>query len=72
MYLKRYAVNFLSGFLVVFLLSCQSSGDVIQEVNHDEFGNLIDTHKALPCVCPACGVNEQYRAKGSSIRYRQG
>ncbi|MEX0597379.1 MAG: hypothetical protein WD512_12870, partial [Candidatus Paceibacterota bacterium] len=36
--------------------------------NIDEFGNLIDTHKALPCVCPACGINEQYRMKGSPIR----
>lgn len=36
--------------------------------NLDEYGNLVDTHKGLPCVCPSCGVNEQYRAKGSSIR----
>lgn len=41
--------------------------DFIEE-NLDEFGNLIDTHKALPCVCPACGINEQYRMKGSPIR----
>ncbi|MCK5543134.1 MAG: DEAD/DEAH box helicase [Desulfobacterales bacterium] len=31
-------------------------------------GGLINSHKALPCVCPGCGVNEQYRIKTSSIR----
>lgn len=36
--------------------------------NLDENENLIDTHRALPCVCPGCGVNEQYRVKFSPVR----
>ncbi len=40
----------------------------------DENGNPVDTHSALPCVCPACGINHQTRhirfprAKTSPIR----
>jgi DEAD/DEAH box helicase domain-containing protein len=40
----------------------------------DENGNPIDTHTALPCVCPACGINHQTRdvryprAKTSPVR----
>lgn len=37
------------------------------KTNKDNNG-LINTHRALPCVCPGCGVNEQYRAKFSSVR----
>ena len=42
--------------------------DIGVQTNKDEFGNMVDTHKALPCTCPGCGINEQYRTKGSSIR----
>jgi len=27
--------------------------------------NMVETHKALPCVCPACGVNHQKRRRDS-------
>ncbi len=36
--------------------------------NFNELGNFINSHKALPCTCPGCGVNEQHRVKRSSIR----
>lgn len=36
--------------------------------NLDEHGNLLETHRALPCVCPSCGVNEQYRIKYTPVR----
>ncbi len=42
--------------------------DITVQANRDDFGNIIDTHKAFPCICPGCGVNEQQRTKGSSIR----
>lgn len=43
--------------------------DTSNESNYDEFGNLIATHKALPSVCPSCGVNEQFKQfKTSPVR----
>lgn len=29
-------------------------------------GNLVETHRGLPCVCPACGINHQKRQNDSS------
>lgn len=55
-------------FRVLRDLSSEDVSDINVNDNIDEFGNLIDTHKALPCVCPACGINEQNRMKGSPIR----
>lgn len=62
--------NWVNGFFLRVLRDSDNSdvADTRLQSNRDEFGNMIDTHKALPCTCPACGVNEQYRAKGSSIR----
>lgn len=39
-----------------------------EPANFDEHRNMINSHKALPCTCPGCGINEQYRVKGSSLR----
>ena len=44
---------------------------VIQPKNSDNFdvaSEMMDSHKGLPCVCPGCGINEQFRVKGSPIR----
>lgn len=62
--------NWVNGYFLRVLRDSDNSdvADTRLQANRDEFGNMIDTHKALPCTCPACGVNEQYRAKGSSIR----
>ncbi|ALO16789.1 ATP-dependent RNA helicase DbpA [Salinivirga cyanobacteriivorans] len=62
--------NWVKGYFFRVLRDSDNSGvaDTRLQANKDEFGNMIDTHKALPCTCPGCGVNEQYRAKGSSIR----
>lgn len=40
----------------------------IYDQNFDEQHHFIETHKALPSVCPCCGVNKQYSPKESSIR----
>jgi DEAD/DEAH box helicase domain-containing protein len=32
----------------------------------DVDGNVIESHKAIPCVCPACGINHQKRQNSSS------
>lgn len=62
--------NWIKGYLFRVLRDSDNSdvADTRLQVNRDEYGNMINTHKALPCTCPSCGVNEQYRAKGSSIR----
>lgn len=62
--------NWVKGYFFRILRDSDNSdvADTRLQANRGEFGNMIDTHKALPCTCPACGVNEQYRAKGSSIR----
>jgi DEAD/DEAH box helicase domain-containing protein len=62
--------NWVNGYFLRVLRDSDNSdvADTRLQANRDEFGNMIDTHKALPCTCPACGVNEQYRAKRSSIR----
>ncbi|MEI9919083.1 MAG: DEAD/DEAH box helicase [Bacteroidota bacterium] len=31
----------------------------------DADGNLIESHRAIPCVCPACGINHQKRQNTS-------
>jgi len=62
--------NWVKGYF--FRIQQDSDGTDVADFavtsNRDSSGNLIDTHKALPCTCPACGVNEQYRLKASSIR----
>jgi DEAD/DEAH box helicase domain-containing protein len=62
--------NWVNGYFFRVLRDSDNSdvADTRLRANRDEFGNMIDTHKALPCTCPGCGVNEQYRTKGSSIR----
>lgn len=62
--------NWVKGYFFRVLRDSDNSdvADTRLQANRDEFGNIIDTHKALPCVCPGCGVNEQYRAKGSPVR----
>lgn len=62
--------NWVKGYFFRVLRDSDNSdvADSRVEANRDEYGNLIDTHKALPCTCPACGINEQHRTKGSSIR----
>lgn len=62
--------NWVKGYFFRILRDSDNSdvADTRLQANRDEFGNMIDTHKALPCTCPACGVNEQHRTKGSSIR----
>ena len=56
----------------LFVISRDNTGIDVAHRNRtenlDDHGNLIETHRALPCVCPACGVNEQYRAKSSPVR----
>lgn len=62
--------NWIKGYFFRILRDSDNSdvADPNVPLNKDDFGSLIDTHKALPCTCPGCGVNEQYRAKGTSIR----
>ncbi len=62
--------NWVKGYFFRVLRDSDNSdvADIRLQVNRDEFGNLIDTHKGLPCTCPGCGINEQHRTKGSSIR----
>lgn len=62
--------NWIKGYFFRVFRESDSSdvADFNLQANKDGFNNFIDTHKALPCTCPGCGVNEQYRAKGSSIR----
>lgn len=42
------------------------SSDIAFRTN--EKNEIIDTHSALPNVCPGCGVNKQFSPKRSSIR----
>ena len=62
--------DWIPGYLFRALRDSNNSdiADTVLGSNRDEHDNLIDTHKALPCTCPACGVNEEHRLKGSSIR----
>lgn len=62
--------NWVKGYFFRVLRDSDNSdvADSRMRANRDEFGNLIDTHKGLPCTCPGCGINEQHRTKGSSIR----
>jgi len=62
--------NWVNGYFFRILRDSDNTdvADTRLQANKDEFGNMINTHKALPCTCPGCGVNEQHRAKGSSIR----
>lgn len=62
--------NWVKGYFFRILRDLDNSdiADIRLQSNKDDFGNLINTHKALPCTCPGCGVNEQDRTKGSSIR----
>ena len=62
--------NWVRGYFFRVLRDSDNSdvADNRLQSNRDNFGNMIDTHKALPCTCPGCGINEQYMAKGSSIR----
>lgn len=62
--------NWVKGFF--FKVLNEDTGDDVANFsipsNYDESGSLINTHKALPCTCPGCGTNEQFRLQGSSIR----
>ncbi|MCF7824821.1 MAG: DEAD/DEAH box helicase [Candidatus Marinimicrobia bacterium] len=64
---------------MLFVVNHQNSNEDVSNhgspINLDDKGELINTHKALPCVCPACGTNElvrlrdgRYRSRFSSIR----
>jgi len=51
---------------MIFVITGNNHNDVDRTL--DEDGNINITHKALPHVCPACGINKQHANRDSSIR----
>lgn len=69
---KEKPENWIKGLFFRILRDSDNSdvADASLQVNRDEFGNVIDTHKALPCTCPACGTHEFVRLRGGGYRNR--
>ncbi|WP_228851265.1 DEAD/DEAH box helicase [Aegicerativicinus sediminis] len=57
--------DWIEGYMFIIESDSERS-DVAFRVDQD--GKIIETHSALPNVCPCCGVNKQFSPKRSSIR----
>ncbi len=57
--------HWVKGYMFI-IESDSDSSDIAFRTN--ENNEIIDTHSALPNVCPCCGVNKQFSPKKSSIR----
>lgn len=64
--------NWVKGYYFKIIRANQGNRDIASY--RDQDGNIEETHKATPCVCPACGINHSKysnnstKSKTSSIR----